>query len=130
IKQLADPHRIVRLNAARHLTTLAKAGDGDAMRSAVTGWSNNRFDEPARIYLDIALAKAENKPAPTARPAARSIAGQRNLSWLCGGGDPNSPYDAYYQLSANPDASWKQAYDAGKIFFARIVPISHPGTLI
>ena len=125
---LADPHRWVRLHAAVLLAGAASPAAAERLRAAVTA----ERDPAIRLWLDDALARAEGRPPPAPPPAAHSVAGKRNLSWLCGVGldSANSPFDAYYCLSLNVSDSWRAAHAAGKVLFARIEPVGNPGAII
>lgn len=58
--------------------------------------------------------------------------GHRNLSWLCSNGTDceNSPFDAYYNMKVGVTPEMQRAYKKGKIFFARVTPVSNPGSII
>lgn len=131
VKAIDDPHRAVRLNAAAILAaSKPSAGDAPAIRTAIS----REKDDATKLYLEDAAAIAEGKPLPPARPMVHQFPKDRNTSWLCGGGESPgaelSPYDAYYQTGASVSPGWKKSHDAGKIFFARVSPISHPGWII
>jgi len=127
---IADPHRWVRLQAAALLAGVASAVEVPAIRQVVA----QEKDEAIGLYLADALAKAEGKPLPTARPAAHSIAGKKNLAWLCGTGADveNSPAEAYYFCSQPvvPDEAGQRAYRAGKIFIPRVNTVGNSCFLI
>lgn len=131
VKAIDDPHRAVRLSAAAILAaTKPAAGDATAIRAAIS----REKDEATRLYLEDAVAIAEGNPSPPSRPTVHALPHGRNTSWLCGGGEvpgsEHSPYDAYYQMGVGVTQQWKKSHDAGKIFFARVSPIAHPGTII
>jgi HEAT repeat protein len=128
LQAVRDPYRWVRLHAAAMLAKTATAGSAAAVREALKPERN----EATRLYLEDALARAEGRPAPPPRPAARSVRGQKNLTWLCGAGidSETSPFDAYYCLSVGVGETWKKAYQAGKIFFGRVETVGNPGQII
>lgn len=128
LRSISDPYRWVRLHAASFLSGIATADSSKAIREALAG----EKDEATRLYLEDALAKAEGKPAPPPRPAARSVRGKRNLTWLCGAGldSEKSPFDAYYCLSVKVGEQWKTAHQAGKIFFGRVNTVGNPGQVV
>jgi len=128
LRSTSAPYRWVRLHAAALLAGTATADSGEAIRTVLA----KEKDEATRLYLEDALAKAEGRPPPPPRPAARSVRGKRNLTWLCGAGldSEKSPFDAYYCLSVRVGEQWKEAYRAGKIFFARVNTVGNPGQVV
>ncbi|MDP6354288.1 MAG: hypothetical protein QF473_04265 [Planctomycetota bacterium] len=127
-KAITDPYRWVRLHAAALMEKHAGAEDAASINKAIESEKN----EAIRLYLEDALARAEGRPPAPLRPAARSVKGKKNLTWLCGVGldGANSPYDAYYRTRTDVNDKWKKAHDAGKIFFGRGSNIPNPGTII
>lgn len=127
-KAITDPSHWVRLHAAAQIAGQATATEADAIRAAVA----READEAIGLYLADALAHAEGRPMPASRPAAYSIAGQTNLTWLCGMGTNcvTSPFQAYYSFSPSPNALAQRAHDKGKIIFARLGVINNHGAII
>lgn len=124
---LGDPYRWVRLHAASLIVSLADESCIETLNKQVAV----EKDEAIRLYLEDALAKAEGKPMPKARPAARSVKSRKGLVWGFGTGldSEDSPFDAYYCLRVTPSESWKKAYQKGKIFFGRVENVGNPGTI-
>jgi HEAT repeat protein len=134
LKAIRDPHLLVRLRAASLLAAISEAAQAGEIRQAIS----RQKDRATALYLQDALAHAEGKPLPAPLPAANSILGATNIAWLSpGGGNPDSPYQAYYAPSHGnhvrddivSDAN-KQAHANGKVFFSRISPIGNPGMIM
>lgn len=129
---LADGHVWTRLYAAKDLAKLAKSGDAGRIRDFLQAEQNRAV----RLYLADALAKAEGKPLPPPRPAAHALPKDRTLCYFCGGRgalSDVSPWDAYYTCCTPEEArtpSMRRAYENGKIYFARLTPISNPGSIL
>ena len=134
LKAIHGPHLLVRLRAASLLAPISDAGQAGEIREA----ASRQKDRATALYLQDALAHAEGKPTPPPLPAANSILGATNIAWLCpGGGEPDSPYQAYYAPSHGNHVrddiisdSNKRAHAAGKVFFSRISPIGNPGMIM
>ena len=128
VKAITDPHRLVRLYAAASLAPLADAANAPAINAAITKEKNL----VTRLYLKDALAHAEGKPAPVHPEVTpvNSIAGGQNIAWLTSGGDPDSPYGAYYQMSDPIREEGQKAHEKGKAFFVRVNPIPNPGVAV
>ena len=130
-RALADTHRWVRLHAAALLSGVAGAAEVEAIRKAAAV----EKDEVIGLYLADALAKAEGKPLPPARPSVHPIAGKKNLTWqVTWGADvENSPAEAYYLCGMGapvlPEAA-QRAYRAGKIFIPRVNTVGNTCDLI
>lgn len=132
-KALADSHAWVRFHAAALAPALATPEMVPAIKLAL-----EQPDHTATgLYLEEALSKARGAPAPEAPEQARSILGKRNLTWCTNPGlyAADSPFDAYYCMDT-ADGSYPQiknmhlAHEAGKILFARALPIRVPARLI
>jgi len=125
---IGDSYRWVRLHAAALLAKAATDASAPAIRRALKVES----DEAVRLYLEDALAKAEGRPMPQPRPAARSAAGEKSLTWLCQNGldTADSPFDGYYQLTIKVGDTWKKGYAGGKIFFGRASTVVNPGQIV
>lgn len=128
LKMIKDPFKLVRLHVAVLLARSAKPADAKALSERLATES----DAATRLYLQDALAAAGGKTTPEKPAGARLVAGKKNLTWLCGTGSDvaNSPFEAYYMLSAAVDDNWKKGYEAGKIFFARVDVIGNSGSII
>ena len=125
---LQDPSRWARLLLAARMATEAAAGDAAAIRAAM----ESEIDPAAVLYLQDALARAEGRPAPEPRPAARSVAARKGLTWMTGldSDCTNSPFGGYYVLDVEVGPGWRDMYRSGKIFFGRATPVGNPGTII
>lgn len=128
LRAITDAHRLVRLRAAASLAALAEPAHEPAITAALAKEKNR----PTQLYLKDALAHAQNKPAPVHPEVepVNSIMGGQNIAWLTSGGDPDSPFGAYYQMSDPVTEIGKKAHERGKAFFVRVSPIGNPGTAV
>ncbi|MDA0837035.1 MAG: hypothetical protein O2857_04560 [Planctomycetota bacterium] len=128
LKAIHDPYRLVRLKIAPLLAEHAGAEHAKLIQAA----ADSETDKAVELYLRDTLARVRGVAPPPALPAAHSVQGKRNLSWLCGmGSDPvNSPFDAYYLFSTTLGETGKAAHDAGKIIFSRIETVGNPGMVM
>jgi hypothetical protein len=126
---LSDAHLWPRLQAASLVRSVAQPDDASVLRAAL-----EKAGDPAITqYLHEALHAVGAAGRPEARPAARQVTTDKNLTWLCGMGmdAEKSPFLAYYLFTPPSDTGdWQRVYDAGKIFFIRYTPVSHPGLVV
>ena len=128
LKAIRDPYRWVRLKVAPLMVSHAVAQHAALLQAA----ADEETDKAVELYLREALARAKGIAPPPSLPAAHSVQGKRNLSWLCGMGSDsvNSPFDAYYLFSTRLGEAAKAAHDAGKIIFSRIETVGNPGMVM
>ncbi|MFM9197006.1 MAG: hypothetical protein ACKOWG_14925, partial [Planctomycetia bacterium] len=79
---LADPSRVVRLHAAAAAAGCAEPTDAALLEKALHG----ETDEPTRLSLGAALARAPGKNAPPPPAPAHLLGRDRNMVLLCGHG--------------------------------------------
>ncbi|MCX5659573.1 MAG: hypothetical protein NTW19_07595, partial [Planctomycetota bacterium] len=115
---------------------LAKAADASQAAGLQAAIAKQK-DKATKLYLLDALAHATGTtppPPPADVRPANSVMGTQNIAWLTGGGDPDSPYQAYYSLGGHGDITFtdsqRKSHDAGKAFFNRISPVGETGTIM
>ena len=126
---LGDAHRWVRLHASALAAECADAASGGLIGEALKA----EADPAIRLYLEAALARAEDRPTPPPREAAHSVAGKGNLTWLCAGMGEDvetSPLNAYYSFGTTTSPAWRRAHDAGKTLFGRVSTVGNPGLVV
>ncbi len=117
---LADPHRLVSLQAAAVAASIAGADDRTVIEAAQAAAT----DPAARLYLDEALARSRNQPLPAARPPVNRVSAVSNMTFNCGL-PPNgarTPFDGFYGLNlprGEDVASLRAAHTAGKVILLR-----------
>jgi len=117
LRRVSDPHRWVRLQAAAVLAEHARAEDAERLRQERDGES----DPAVAHYLELALARAENRPPPPAPPAAHAVPTNRTVVFLCGAGDEarRPPFRDIISSPIQVDQAAREASAKGKIFLAR-----------
>lgn len=120
---LADPWRLVRLEAAAAAAAIATPADAAMLDRGLAA----ETDAATRRHLALALARATGKPAPAVPPVHR-LGIDRNVVFLCGHGPDaaGSPFGGYYDLSAQVDEPLAQAHDSGKVVLARVRTAPNP----
>ncbi len=119
-KLLADPHRLVRLQAAAVAAIAAQPDDLPMLEEALAA----QIDEAARLYLHDALALAKGEPPPPAGRPVNRVDASRAMSFNCGWTAEldRSPFDGFYGLHLpKPEEipAMRRAHAAGKVFLLR-----------
>lgn len=127
-RALNDSHLWVRFHAATLAALVATPDMIPALKRAIEEADHSS----TRLYLQEALAKVGGGPAPKQPEAARSIKTDRNLAWCTSPGlyADESPFDAYYCMDTRRVDNMRRAHDAGKILYARCMPLRAPAKLI
>lgn len=117
---LADPHRLVRLQAAATAALVATANERTAIESALA----ENPDAAARLYLADALARSLGQPVPASRPAVNRVSATHNQTFNCGlpANGARTPFDGFYGLHLPPVdqvQAMRDAQAAGKIILLR-----------
>ncbi|MFP4028141.1 MAG: HEAT repeat domain-containing protein [Candidatus Brocadiia bacterium] len=120
-----SPYRWLRLHAAALLAQQPAKNHIDELKQL----AENETDRATKLYLKDAIARAMGSPLPPRPTAAHKVGEKKVETWLCGHGRDaaESPFTAYYNLNINVDENWKRAWEAGKILFGRVSPVSQPG---
>ncbi len=116
---LRDPHREARLSAAAVAAKHAGTAHAAALQTALAA----ETDPVIRLYLEEALARAEQRALPVPPPAVHRVSVETNQTFLCGLPSADAPYDGFYGLNVDGGAATrarlKSAHEAGKIFLPR-----------
>lgn len=121
---LADPYRVVRLQAAAACAACAVASDAAVLEKAL----HDETDEATRLHLAIALARATGKDPPPPPSPAHVLGRDRNEVFLCGHGPgaATSPFRGYYDLAVQDDEAIRKAHATGKVVLARVKTAPNP----